>query len=95
MYHSSGSSNETSYHLKDENLDQLILLARQSMDREYRKSLYMACLDIIADWAVEIPMYQRYNAVVFSSQRIDTQTLTPDMTPYWGWENDIEKLTLR
>lgn len=95
VYHSQGSSNETSYHLKDAELDEMILLARQSMDRSYRKTLYKACLDLIADWAVEIPMYQRQNAVVFSTERINIATLTPDMTTFWGWENDIEKLELK
>ena len=94
VYHSEGSSNETSYHLKDAQLDEMILLARQSTDRNYRKTLYKACLELIADWAVEIPMYQRQNAVVFSTQRIQIDTLTPDMTTFWGWENDIEKLEL-
>lgn len=95
IYHSNGSSNETSYRLKDPALDELILLARSSSDRDYRKSLYKACLDIITDWAVEIPMYQRRNAVVFSTERIDMDTLTPDMTTFWNWENDIEKLKMR
>ena len=94
IYHSQGSSNETSYHLKDAQLDEMILLARQSMDRNYRKTLYKACLDLIADWAVEIPMYQRQNAVIFSTRRIQIDTLTPDMTTFWGWENDIERLEL-
>ena len=95
IYHSQGSSNEKAYSLKDAELDQLILLARQSTDQTYRKTLYKACLDIITDWAVEIPMYQRQNTVVFSTQRIDLETLTPDMTTFWGWQNDIETLEMR
>lgn len=95
LYHSQGSSNETSYFLKDPALDELILLARQSTDRTYRKLLYRQCLDIIGDWAVEIPMYQRKNVFLFSAQRIDLDTLTPDITTFWGWENDIEKLEMR
>ena len=95
IYHSQGSSNEKSYWLKDTQLDELILLARQSTDQTYRKTLYKACLDIIADWAVEIPVYQRQNVFIFSAQRIDLATLTPDITTFWGWENDIEKLQMR
>jgi len=95
IYHSDGGSNEKSYFLKDEALDELILLARSSSDRDYRKTLYRACLDIIADWAVEIPVYQRQNAVILSASRIDLSTLTPDITTFWGWENDIEKLRLK
>ena len=95
IYHSQGGSNEKSYHLKDAHLDELILLARQSTDQSYRKLLYRQCLEIINDWAVEIPVYQRQNVVIFSTERIDMDTVTPDMTTFWGWENDIELLQLR
>ena len=95
VYHSQGSSNEKSYWLKDERLDELILLARQSTDQTYRKTLYKECLEIINDWAVEVPVYQRQNVVIFSTQRINMETVTPDMTTFWGWENDIEQLELR
>ena len=95
VYHSQGGSNEKSYHLKDDKLDELILLARRSTDQAYRKTLYKECLDIISDWAVEIPMYQRQNAVIFSTKRINTATLTPDMTTFWPWQNDIEQLELK
>ena len=95
VYHSQGGSNETSYFIKDDTLDELIILARQSSDQGYRKALYRECLDIIADWAVEIPMYQRQNATVFSPARIDLSSLTPDMTTFWNWENDIQNLRLK
>ena len=95
VYHSEGSSNEKAYHLKDKQLDELILLARQSSDQTYRKLLYRECLDIISDWGVEIPMYQRQNVFLFSRQRINLDTLTPDITTFWGWENNIEKLEMR
>ena len=95
IYHSQGGSNDKSYSLKDPQLDELILLARQSMDQSYRKTLYAACLDIIADWAVEIPVYQRQNTVIISAKRVNLNTLTPDMTTFWTWHNDIEKLEMR
>ena len=95
IYHSQGGSNEKSYWIKDPELDELILLARQSTDQAYRKTLYRECLDIIADWAVEIPVYQRQNVFIFSDERVDLNTLTPDITTFWGWENDIEKLEMK
>lgn len=95
VYHSQGGSNEKSYWLKDATLDELILMARQSTDQTYRRTLYKECLDIIADWAVEIPVYQRQNVIIFSSQRINMDTVTPDITTFWGWENDIEKLEMK
>ena len=94
IYHSQGGSNEKSYWIKDAALDGGIMMARQSTDQTYRKSLYKECLDIVADWAVEIPMYQRQNVFIFSSERVNMDTVTPDITTFWSWANDIELLEM-
>lgn len=94
IYHSQGGSNEKSYWVKDATLDELIMAARSSNDQTYRKTIYKECLDIVADWAVEIPLYQRQNAICFSTERINISTLTPAITTYWSWFNDIEKLEM-
>lgn len=95
VYHSQGASNEKNYYVKDAQLDSLILQARQSSDQAFRKEIYRQCLDIIAQWAVEVPVYQRQNAVIFATDRVNVDTLTRDMTPFWGWEQEIENLELR
>ena len=94
IYHSEGGSNEKSYWIKDAQLDELIMMARQSTDQTYRKTLYKECLDIVADWAVEIPLYQRQNVIIFSTERVNIDTVTPDITTFWGWANDIELLEM-
>ena len=99
VYHSSGvvgagGSDSNHYHIRDEQLDQLILDARKSDDQNYRKAIYKQALDIIIDWAVEIPTYQRQNCTVFSTERVNISTLTPDITTFWGWMNDIELLEM-
>lgn len=93
VYHSQGASNSCG--IEDADLDKMILLARSSSDRGYRKLLYRSCLDIIGDWAVEVPMYQRQNATVFSPQRVDISSVTADITPFWDWTRNIETLQLR
>ncbi|HOP12189.1 MAG TPA: ABC transporter substrate-binding protein [Oscillospiraceae bacterium] len=87
-----GGSDSNHYHIDDANLDQYILDARKSADQDYRKATYKACLDIILDWAVEVPSYQRQNIIIFSTERVNIDTVTPDITTYWGWMNDIELL---
>lgn len=94
IYHSQGGSNEKSYWVKDAELDELIMAARSSNDQTYRKTIYKECLDIVADWAVEIPLYQRQNAICFSTERVNIDTLTPAITTYWNWYNDIEQLEM-
>lgn len=100
VYHSSnivgkpGSTNSNHYHIDDASLDKNIMDARSSADQSYRKAVYKACLDTIIDWAVEIPVYQRQECFVYSAERINVETLTPDMTTFWGWMNDIELLEM-
>ena len=99
VYHSSGvvgegGSDSNHYHIRDAELDNLIVEARKSDNQAYRKSLYKQCLDIIIDWAVEIPAYQRQNCIIFSTERINIDTLTPDITTFWGWMHDIELLEM-
>lgn len=99
VYHSSGvvgegGSDSNHYHIRDEELDQLIVDARLSDDQNYRKAIYKQALDLIIDWAVEIPTYQRLNVIIFSTERIVIDTITPDITTFWGWLNDIELLEM-
>ena len=80
------------YDIADEELDKLIMDARKSLDQNYRKTLYKACLDIVVDWAVEVPVYQRQNAVIFSTERVDISSVTPDITTFYGWDAEIENV---
>ena len=100
VYHSSnvvgeGGSDSNHYHIRSEALDGFILDARKSDDQGYRKAVYKQALDELIDWAVEIPTYQRKNVIIFSTERINIDTLTPDITTFWGWLNDIELLEMR
>ena len=93
LYHSQGSTNY--YQIKDGDLDTLIMDARQSTDQTYRKGLYKAAMEIIMDWAVEIPVYQRCDAYTVSTERVDTTSLPTDMTPYWNWKSEIENIVVK
>ena len=92
LYHSEGSTNY--YQIKSDELDELIMAGRASTDQAYRKSIYQAAMEIIMDYGVEIPIYQRSDALVVSSERMDVDSLPGDMTPYWGWEAEKENLEL-
>jgi peptide/nickel transport system substrate-binding protein len=82
------------YDIADPELDKLIMDARTNSDQAYRKAVYKSCLDIIVDWAVEVPVYQRQNAMLFSTERVNIDTVTPDITPYWTWLSEIQKIEL-
>lgn len=92
-YHSESPSSNF-YHIADPDLDAYIMDARTSADQGYRKSVYKECLNIIVDWAVELPVYQRQNCIIFSPERINAETFTPGITTYYKWWKEIEKLEM-
>ena len=93
IYHPEGGSNYQ-YDINDEELSQLILDARATTDQAFRKLMYKECLDIIIDWAVEIPVYQRQNAIIFSTERVNMDTMTPDITTFYPWWSEIQNIEL-
>ena len=99
VYHSDNAhgngTNSNHYQVDDPDLDDLIVEGRGSADTEYRKSVYRDAMDIIMDWGCELPLYQRKDCTTFSSERIDINTIPQDMTPYWGWYAEVEKLALQ
>lgn len=90
----SNGSDSNHYHIRDSKLDELIMEARSSDDQTFRKATYKECLDIIMDWAVEIPIYQRQDTVIISTERVNIDTVTPDITTFYGWMMEIENLEM-
>ena len=93
LYDSNGSTNY--YEINDADLDELIEAARQTTDQDARKAMYKEAMEIILDWGVELPVYQRSEATIFSSERVDTATIPNDMTPYWTYQCEINKIALK
>ena len=82
------------YCITDAELDQMIMDARANTNQTYRKAMYKACLDTIIDWACEVPVYQRQNVIIFSTERVNVETVTPDITTFYGWMSEIENTEL-
>ena len=99
VYHSSNANgkgtNSNHYQVQDAHLDELIIEGRTSADTDFRKATYKEAMEIIMDWGCELPTYQRKDCSTVSTQRIDIDTVTPDMTPFWGlfgnWETTVAK----
>lgn len=90
-----GGTNSNHYHIADAELDSLIMEARTSDDQAFRKAEYKQCLDIILDWAVELPTYQRQNCVIYSPERINEDTMAKDVTPFYRWLSEVEKVEMK
>lgn len=92
LYHSQGATNY--YAINDADLDGLIMAARQTTDQEARKAMYKEAMEIILDWGVELPVYQRSEATIFSTERVNIDTIAKDQTPYWTYKSELNNLEL-
>ena len=92
LYHSQGATNY--YTINDTDLDELIMAARATTDQEVRKTMYKEAMDIILDWGVELPVYQRSEATIFSTERVNIDTIAKDMTPYWTYKSELNNTEL-
>lgn len=88
IYHSEGGSSYQ-YNIKEEELDALVMEGRTSTDQTYRKAVYKEALDYVVDYAVEIPVYQRQDGTVYSTERLDTQTWVTNPTSYWNYRTNL------
>ena len=100
VYHSSnvhgveGSSNSNHYGIQSADLDQLIMDGRSTTDQAFRKATYKAALELLMDWGVEVPTYQRQEATLLSTERINISTVPGDLTPYYSWLAEIHTLEM-
>ena len=100
VYHSTnvhgleGSSNSNHYGIQSADLDKLIMDGRSSTDQAFRKATYKAALELLMAWGVEVPTYQRQEATLISTERVNVDTIPGDLTPYYGWLAEVHTLEM-
>ena len=47
------------------------------------------------DWAVVVPVYQERNLTVFSTARVNLETVDQNITPYYDWTQDIQIVEMK
>lgn len=93
MYHNEGAYNYM-YGIDDDALSANLEKLRTTPKQSSREKLYKNCYDIVLDWAVEVPVYQKQNGIIYSSDRILSNTLTQDMTVYYGWMSEVHNIQM-
>ena len=87
--------NNNGFGIADPDLDEKILEARTITKNDLYKAAIREGLDIVLDWAVDIPFYQRQNAVFFSAERVDADTFPKEVTANYSWMKEIEKIAMK
>lgn len=100
MYHSGLRKNKLAgsrnyFHIKDSDLDDYIEDSMRTVQLKKSISLYMQSYEKILDWAVEVPVYQERNLTVFSTARVNLETVAQDISPYYDWTQDIQLIEMK
>lgn len=79
----------------DKKLNRLIKKMDRMLTSSARKKVYQKCFKQVLDWAVEVPVCEFNNLLLFSSKRIDSDTVPADSTPYYNWIKEIQKVEMK
>ena len=91
-----GTAQKTNlFGIKDKNMKKAIDSLQGIMAWENRQAVYRQCFDTVLDWAVEVPVCEYQELTMFSSKRIDADTIAKDYTPYYGWLDEIQKVRMK
>ena len=100
MYHSHLQKDKTAgsrnyFRIQDSDLDDYIEDSMKAVKLKKSISLYAQSYDKILDWAVEVPVYQERNLTVFSTARVNLETVAQDISPYYDWMQDIQLVEMK
>ncbi len=65
------------------------------MSLEERKTVYKACYDFLLEQAVEVPMCEPCNTLLFSAERIVRKTIPADLTLDYSFTREIQKIEMK
>lgn len=88
-------TDENLFHITDVALDQAMKKADNSQKTKDRIEAADKVYEIIRDWGVELPVYQKRTSLLLSTERIDVDTVMEDITPYYGWTQEIQDIEMK
>lgn len=89
-------SEENLFGIASEELSAYVETADSALEPDEIRGAYAGCYELLFDrLAVEIPIYQRSSCILFSTLRVDVSTLPQDMTSYYDWTDEAEKIALK
>lgn len=79
--------------VNDAALNRLILQAREADDEAYA-TLRDQCFSLVAEWAVELPLYCRGGLLIYAKTYVNVETAIADATPYYRWIREVSLLKM-
>lgn len=100
MFHSPDRKNKTVgsknyFGISDSDLDEYIEESTITPGLKKSIRLYGQCFDKVMEWAVMVPVYQKRDISIYSSSRINMETIVPDITAYYDWTDEIQSVEMK
>jgi len=86
---------ENLFGVSDKELRQNIVELQNIMSSDNRRSVYRKCFEGILESAVEVPVCEFYHEFLFSADRINGSTIPKDISPYYTWLNEVQKIEMK
>ncbi|MBQ6294010.1 MAG: hypothetical protein IJK77_09185 [Lachnospiraceae bacterium] len=77
------------YGIKDDELDECLAELKKTTDPAEKTSLSLKIMNIVKEWAVEVPCYQLYNYYVYNAQTLKVESIPKELTAYHSWLDEI------
>ena len=81
--------------VQSKKLDDKIALLQTKMASSKRRKIYLKCYDLLEKQAVEVPVCEERKMVLFSTNRIERETIPADSTQYYSWLNEIQNMKMK
>ncbi len=88
-------ADDTQFAVKGPKFNRLFIRADKTVKDSRRQALYQKIFDSVRDMAVEIPVNELQTAAIYSSARINMDTMTPDVTLYYDWTEEIQNVEMK
>lgn len=89
------ASRDSLFGIKNQGFAKLAKLADGTVKDKLKKKRHKRCYNSILGMAVEVPVIEQQEALLYSSARIDADTMAKDTTVYYGWINEIESVEMK
>lgn len=86
---------ENFFGISDSDLDEYIEESRITPGLKKSIRLYGQCYGKVMEWAVMVPVSQQRDISIFSSSRINMDTVVSDITAYYGWLDEIQSMEMK
>ncbi|MDE6852886.1 MAG: hypothetical protein K2J67_10475 [Lachnospiraceae bacterium] len=80
--------------ISDERLEKKLEKAGQRVKAENRIKTTDSIYEILSEWAVEIPVYQSKQVWLMSSDRVNMDTISTEVTPYYSILREVHKIKM-